>query len=112
MHMKKILLLIATILVIAMPLSACGSRFNIEGTWVLAENGAGMFETITFRANDGINIPGITMTLPGVSWVYTLTDDEIILYSSGGGARMEAMRFDFEREGDSIFIEGAKYVRR
>ena len=91
--------------------AACGDDDSIEGKWIPATGQTGGFESVTFDGNN-ISIPGITaMTAMGVNYTYSISNDELIVSTSGGGVSMEALRLSFKRDGDSIFISDVEYVR-
>lgn len=111
-----ILLLIITTLTI---LAACGGSSgnnNLNGTWTRQAGETAGFPSITFDGNT-IAIPGITDTLGpaaaamGISYVYAISGNQLIISTSTQGQNIEALRLSFTQDGNTITVDGVAYTR-
>ena len=112
----KIIKTCALLLVLLLALAACGGSGNLNGTWTRASGETEGFASITF-SGDNIAIPGITDTFGdaagamGISYVYRIDGGQLVLSTSTQGVTIEAARFSFRQDGNSIFVDGVEYTR-
>lgn len=112
--MKKSMTILC-LLVLVLTITAC-SGSNLDGTWVRVAGETGGFASITFDG-DSIAIPTVTDIFGagagamGIRYVYTITDGYLVISTSTQGVTMEAARFSFRQDGNSIFVGGVEYVR-
>lgn len=111
----SMLLIVALVTVTMLSLVACNGD-SLDGTWTRAAGETGGFSSITFDGNN-IIIPSVTDVFGdaagamGISYIFRIDGERLIISTSAAGVTVEAMRLSFRRDGNSIFVDDIEYVR-